>query len=93
MGKQKYLIKFLRNLNIKFELMHIVFRKLKIFIFFFFFAINFTHYLHAHMRGEFYSEQEAINRSLELGCEGIHKKQDKWLPCQNEKELHKYLRK
>ena len=24
---------------------------------------------------------------------GVQEKQDKWLPCKNEKELHKYLRK
>ena len=45
------------------------------------------------MRGTFSSEQEAKNRSLELGCSKIHKKQDKWLPCENEREFHKYLRK
>ncbi|WP_032520554.1 DUF3721 domain-containing protein [Prochlorococcus marinus] len=45
------------------------------------------------MRGTFHSEEEAENRSLELGCEGIHKNQDKWMPCKNEKELHIYLRK
>ena len=45
------------------------------------------------MRGTFSSEQEAEIRSLELGCDGIHKNQNKWLPCENEKELHKYLRK
>ena len=39
------------------------------------------------------SEEDAKNRSFELGCEGIHKKNDKWLPCKNEKELHMYLRK
>ncbi len=42
---------------------------------------------------KFLSEEEAENRSLELGCEGIHKNQDKWMPCKNEKELHIYLRK
>ena len=73
--------------------MHINLIKLKFLIFFFSFPFNFNHYLHAHMKGTFSSEQEAINRSLELGCEGIHKNQDKWLPCENEKELHKYLRK
>ena len=93
MENQKYLKKFPCNVNIKFELMQIVFRKLKFFIFFFFLPINFNDYSHAHMRGSFSSEQEAINRSLELGCEGIHKNQGKWLPCQNEKELHIYLRK
>ena len=50
-------------------------------------------YSHAHMRGTFLSEEDAENRSLELGCEGIHKNQDKWMPCKNEKELHIYLRK
>ena len=45
------------------------------------------------MRGTFLSEEDAENKSLELGCEGIHKNQDKWMPCKNEKELHIYLRK
>ena len=45
------------------------------------------------MRGTFFSEEDAEKRSLELGCEGIHKNQDKWMPCKNEKELHIYLRK
>ena len=45
------------------------------------------------MRGTFLSEEDAENKSFELGCEGIHKNQDKWMPCKNEKELHIYLRK
>tara|TARA_B100000886_G_scaffold236742_1_gene165797 strand:- start:597 stop:734 length:138 start_codon:yes stop_codon:yes gene_type:complete len=45
------------------------------------------------MRGEFLSREDAENKSLELGCEGIHKNKDKWLPCKNEKELHIFLRK
>jgi|TARA_B100002019_G_C20935562_1_gene434281 hypothetical protein len=45
------------------------------------------------MKGTFLSEEDAKNRSFELGCEGIHKNKDKWLPCKNEKELHIYLRK
>ena len=56
-------------------------------------ALNFNSYLHAHMRGRFISEDEAEKRSLELGCEGIHKIKDKWMPCKNEKELHIYLSK
>tara|TARA_B100001093_G_scaffold430061_1_gene425611 strand:- start:138 stop:275 length:138 start_codon:yes stop_codon:yes gene_type:complete len=44
------------------------------------------------MRGTFSSEEEALKKSFELGCIGTHKNQDKWLPCDNEKELHKYLR-
>ena len=54
---------------------------------------NFNNNLHAHMRGKFSSEKEAEDKALELTCEGTHKNQDKWLPCKNEKELHKYLRK
>ncbi len=79
--------------NTKLEVIYIVLRKIKFFIFFFFLTFNLNHYLHAHMRGTFSSEQDALNKSLELGCEGIHKKKEKWLPCENEKELHKYLRK
>ena len=73
--------------------MHIVLLNLKFFISLFFFSLNFDSYSYAHMRGTFSSEQEAKNRSLELGCEGIHKNQDKWMPCKNENELHIYLRK
>jgi len=45
------------------------------------------------MKGTFATEKDAKKESLELGCVGIHKNQDKWLPCENEKELHRYLRK
>ena len=86
--------KFHLNTNIKVEEMHhIVLRKLKFLIFFFFLPLNFNNYSYAHMRGTFSSEGDAAKRSLELGCVGTHKNQDKWLPCDNEKELHKYLRK
>ena len=73
--------------------MHIFLRNFKFFIFLFSLSLNLNSYSHAHMRGTFLSEEDAENRSLELGCEGIHKNQDKWMPCKNEKELHIYLRK
>ena len=73
--------------------MNIVLKNLKFFIYFFFLSLYFNNYSDAHMRGTFSSEQAAKNRSLELGCEGVHKNQDKWMPCKNEKELHIYLRK
>ena len=41
------------------------------------------------MRGEFLSEEDAENKSLELVCKGIHKNQAKWLPCKNDRELHR----
>ena len=67
-------------------------KNLKFLFFLFLLSLNFNNYSHAHIRGTYSSEKEAKNRSLELGCEGIHKNQDKWLPCENEKELHIYLR-
>ena len=73
--------------------MTFVFKKIKTFSLLLFIFLNFNSYSHAHMRGTFSSEQEAEIRSLELGCDGIHKNQNKWLPCENEKELHRYLRK
>ena len=73
--------------------MYIVLRNLKFFIFLFLLSLIFNNYSHAHMQGTFSSEQEAENKSLEIGCEGIHKNQNKWLPCKSEKELHRYLRK
>ena len=62
-------------------------------IFVFFLFLNFNLFSNAHIKGTYSSEQDAEKKSLDLGCVGIHKNQDKWLPCKNEKELHKYLRK
>ena len=73
--------------------MHFFLKNLRIFIYLNFLFINFDNFSHAHMRGEYHSEEDAENKSLELGCVGIHKNQDKWLPCKNEKELHRFLRK
>ena len=73
--------------------MYFVLRNLKFFIFLFFLSLIFNNYSRGHISGEFLSKEHAENKSLELGCEGKHKNQDKWLPCKNEKELHRYLRK
>ena len=72
--------------------MDIFLRNFKFFIFLFSLSLNLNSYSHAHIRGTFFSEQEALKKSLELGCKGTHKNQDKWLPCENEKESHKFLR-
>ena len=69
------------------------FNKIKILTFFFFLVLNFNIPSNAHLKGKFSNEKDAEKLSLELGCIGIHKNQDKWLPCENEKELHRYLRK
>ena len=73
--------------------MNIILKQIKFFIFLFLISLNFNSNSLAHFRGTFLSEEDAEKRSLELGCEGIHKNQDKWMPCKNEKELHIYLRK
>ena len=73
--------------------MLILLRNSKFFIFLFFLSLNFNSYLPAHVKGTFISKEDAEGRALELGCEGIHKNKDKWMPCKNEKELHIYLRK
>ena len=73
--------------------MRIILRNFKFFIFLFLLSLNFNNYTLSHMRGTFLSEEEAEKKALELGCEGVHKNQDKWMPCKNEKELHIYLRK
>ena len=70
-----------------------VFRNFRILIISFYFFLNFNSFSYAHMKGTFSSEKNAAKKSLELGCIGTHKNKDKWLPCENEKELHKYLRK
>ena len=73
--------------------MHIFLKNFKFFIFLFSLSLNFNSYLNAHMRGTFLTEEGAEKKSLALGCEVIHKNQDKWMPFKNEKELHIYLRK
>ena len=73
--------------------MDIFLRNFKFFIFLFSLSLNFNSYSHAHIRGTFLSEEDANNRSLEIGCEGTHKIQDKWTPCKNEKESHIFLKK
>ena len=72
--------------------MTFVFKKIKTLTFLFFIFINLNFSSYAHMKGTFSTEKEAEKKSLELGCVGTHKNQDKWLPCDNEKELHRYLR-
>ena len=70
-----------------------LFRKFEIPIIFFYLFLNFNSFSYAHMKGTFSSENNAAKKSLELGCIGTHKNKGKWLPCENEKELHKYSRK
>ena len=47
----------------------------------------------AHFKGNYSSESEAKEKARELGCVGTFNLKKLWMPCENEKELHKYLRK
>ena len=49
--------------------------------------------LKAHLRGNYSNQTEAIEKAKDLGCVGTFQIKDKWMPCESEKELHKYLRK
>ena len=46
----------------------------------------------AHLRGNYLTESEATEKAEELGCIGTFKLKEMWMPCNSEKELHKYLR-
>ena len=47
----------------------------------------------AHLKGNYLTEYEAIEKAKELGCVGTFKLKGMWMACESEKELHKYLRK
>ena len=47
----------------------------------------------AHLRGNYLTESEAKEKAKKLGCSGTFKLKEMWMPCNSEKELHKYLRK
>ena len=72
-----------------------LFSKLKL-INFFFIILGFNSMdieLKAHLRGHYFSESDAKEKAKDLGCIGTFKIKEKWMACENEKELHKYLRK
>ena len=47
---------------------------------------------HAHPKGLYDNQQQAEQRSKELGCTGTHRNSGKWMPCSNEATLHQHLR-
>ena len=47
----------------------------------------------AHGKGLYDTKAEAQARAEELDCTNIHKNNGKWMPCANERELHRQLRK
>ncbi|WP_341884273.1 DUF3721 domain-containing protein [Synechococcus sp. UW140] len=47
----------------------------------------------AHSKGMYKTRAEAEKRALELGCKGSHQNNGLWMPCADESNLHKELRK
>ncbi|MFU8886483.1 MAG: DUF3721 domain-containing protein [Cyanobacteriota bacterium] len=47
---------------------------------------------HAHPRGLYDSQQQAEQRAKDLGCDGTHLNNGKWMPCRDEAALHQHLR-
>ena len=47
----------------------------------------------AHSRGVYSTESEAQSRALQIGCTKVHQNNGKWMPCADERELHRQLRK
>ena len=47
----------------------------------------------AHSRGVYNTEAEAQTRAQQIGCKMVHQNNGKWMPCANERELHRQLRK
>ena len=47
----------------------------------------------AHGKGLYSTEAEAQARADEIGCITVHQNNGKWMPCTDERELHRQLRK
>ena len=46
-----------------------------------------------HSKGIYQTKADAEKRAGELGCKSAHQNNGKWMPCANERELHRQLRK
>ena len=47
----------------------------------------------AHGKGLYATEAEAQQRAAEIGCTTVHENNGRWMPCADEQELHRQLRK
>ena len=47
----------------------------------------------AHRKGMYTTQAAAEKRAKELGCIGSHENNGKWMPCRDEADLHRALRK
>jgi len=46
----------------------------------------------AHNKGIYNTQAEAEQRARELGCRGTHQNNGLWMPCSDERHLHRELR-
>jgi len=46
----------------------------------------------AHGKGMYPSQPAAAARAKELNCTGTHENNGKWMPCKDEADLHRALR-
>jgi hypothetical protein len=54
-------------------------------------AVSFTS-AHAHRKGIYASEAEALTQAEKIGCTDVHQNNGRWMPCANERELHQQMR-
>ena len=47
----------------------------------------------AHGKGLYGTEAEAQQRAAEIGCTTVHENNGRWMPCADERQLHRQLRK
>ena len=47
----------------------------------------------AHSKGIYLTKADAERRAAEIGCKSVHQNNGKWMPCADERELHRQLRK
>ena len=47
----------------------------------------------AHGKGLYATEAEAQQRATEIGCTTVHENNGRWMPCADEREIHRQLRK
>jgi hypothetical protein len=46
-----------------------------------------------HSKGIYQSKADAQQRADEIGCMSVHQNNGRWMPCADEQELHRQLRK
>ena len=46
-----------------------------------------------HSKGLYATEAEAQQRAAEIGCTTVHENNGRWMPCADERQLHRQLRK